>query len=93
MKLDGRIPSHLFIIAFVFYQSTAVFITYRHPVTYLLFIKLNAIFIPWNTNKMFFLTLCCLFFISEKRASASFVSWFLFPENNDPPKVTSPKGC
>ena len=53
MKLDGRIPSHLFIIAFVFYQSIAVFITYRYPVTYLLFIKLNAIFIPWNTNKMF----------------------------------------
>ena len=34
-----------------------------------------------------------LIFISEKRASASFVSWFLFPENNDSPKVTSPQAA
>ena len=29
MKLDGRIPSPLFIVAFVFYRSIAVFITLR----------------------------------------------------------------
>ena len=33
------------------------------------------------------------FFISEKRASDSFVSWFLSPENNDSPNVTSPKAA
>ena len=31
----------------------------------LLFIKLNATLIPWNTNKMFFLVLCCYFSFSS----------------------------
>ena len=30
-------------------------------------------------------------FRKKKRASASFVSWFSFPENNDPQKVGTPR--
>ena len=54
MKLDRRIPSHLFIIAYVFFLSEYCCIYYLGiTVTYLVFIKLNAIFIPWNTKKKF----------------------------------------
>ena len=92
MKLDRRIPSDLFIISFVFLSEYYCIYYSGFAVTYLLFIKLNAIFKPWNTNRMLLLLFfeyisCCLFFISEEGASASLISRFLFSEINEPKRL------
>ena len=79
MTLNKRIPSHLLIVALVFYQSIAVFSRW-----------VSLFHIAYNTNKMVFFVNIMLFFISE-RASPTFVLWFLVPESNEPQRLLIPR--